>query len=1130
MTPNVLRLVSRGKDYPGALLPHLPKQWLRAPLRVEITCAADDDTQASLADVSQFSLIIREINADRQPLDTPESIIWFDTTAPVTANLGKTRGPHGVFEMSVADAANITEAKEYWIAVHADTGSGLILRAAGYLTFADDGMPTEPPEPTPPGTVYMTQGQADARYLRLTGGTVTGTVVFTGATPFTVVNDGFPTTFGFEGNIAPRTLLFPDDSGTLATQEWVQANGVGATNLAIGTPANVDTVTITSDTGTDAVIPAATTTAAGVMTASQVSTLASRAPTNSPSFTGTASFAGSVSFTGAAVFEPSGSLTFVDNTDTYTAAFAVGGLTASRTYTLPDGTGNFALTGITEGVPDKLGTSAKCGVASASKGAVVYITGATGSNPIFGLADADTEATSSKTYGFIDRACVLNDQAIIITNGILGGLSIALPNVLEGSSLWLSSTAGAFVFGSPPAKPAHSVYLGIATKVVNPGTPSAVIQTIEVKIQNGYEIGELHDVADNTATTIGFLVKNTGTSDGFWRTRTTSEARGDLGLGSIATQAADNVSITGGTISGLTSISAVTGTLTGSTASNGTTSGALVVTGGVGIGGALYAGADSFINDIRVGRGGGNIATNLAIGQNALSAASFSVNCIAIGSQAMQNATARATGLAISSAGSGGVIGPTTYNGVQLTYVSGATATTYPTANITVTSGAVTAITLVSGGTGFTGTGTVLTAASGSIGGVTGFQASVSALSSHEGNVAIGGLTGTSASVGNSCTFIGFQAGRNSTGNQNTYIGSTCGSGASSSGANVFIGALAGTALTSGGSNVIIGTSAVNTATGCTNSVIIGQTAQPGASGQTNQIVIGRASTGDGSDTTVIGNTSTVSTRVAGTSTSVFIVSGNELRIDNASSPTTTAAGFIGAIRRDVDYLYLCASISTTGATINNAGTAGTNGTYRNIQLARVSGGTATAYPVVDVVISGGVVTSVTVVGGTTFSSAGNPIVMAPVSSALVGNITNFQYTLSTLTTEWKRTKVRVDDIVPLTEGGTGASTAAGARANLGFEGSGSIVTDATTARTLAIADAAKYHRFTSSSAITITIPTNATAAIPIGSEYFIRRAGTGAISFSNAGVTVNNSDIANLATGKVCCLKKIATDEWDYI
>jgi hypothetical protein len=373
---------------------------------------------------------------------------------------------------------------------------------------------------------------------------VTGQVTFTASQFIQFESDGFYTTLTSVPGTDYNVLSFPDETGILATREWALANisggsGGGSTNLAIGTPPNANTVTITSDTGTDAVIPAATTSNAGVMTTNQVTALNGKVNKSGDTITGTIAFTGATPFT-------------VSN-DGFVTTFGFEGNLAPRTLLFPDESGTlatrawvtattspasgvFALTGITEGVPDKLGTSAKCGVASASKGAVVYITGATGSNPIFGLADADTEATSSKTYGLIDRACVLNDQVIIITNGILDGLSIALPNVLEGSSLWLSSTAGALVFGSPPDKPAHSVYLGIATKVVHPGTPSAVIQTIEVKIQNGYELGELHDVADNTAATVGFLVKNTGTSDGFWRTRTASQARDDLGLGSLATQ------------------------------------------------------------------------------------------------------------------------------------------------------------------------------------------------------------------------------------------------------------------------------------------------------------------------------------------------------------------------------------------------------------------------------------------------------------------------------------------------------------------------------------------------------------------------------------------------------------------
>jgi hypothetical protein len=70
-----------------------------------------------------------------------------------------------------------------------------------------------------------------------------------------------------------------------------------------------------------------------------------------------------------------------------------------------------------------------------------------------------------------------------------------------------------------------------------------------------------------------------------------------------------------------------------------------------------------------------------------------------------------------------------TYTGVQLTYVSGATATTYPTANIVVSGGAVTSVTLETAGTGFTNTGTVLSATAASIGGTgSGFSIPVTAL------------------------------------------------------------------------------------------------------------------------------------------------------------------------------------------------------------------------------------------------------------------------------------------------------------------------------------------------------------------------------------------------------------------
>jgi hypothetical protein len=102
------------------------------------------------------------------------------------------------------------------------------------------------------------------------------------------------------------------------------------------------------------------------------------------------------------------------------------------------------------------------------------------------LADADSEATSSKTMGLIQDDILNGDEGYVVTEGLLAGLNTN--SATAGQSVWLSSTAGQFVFGSPPAEPAHSVYLGVVTRV------QSVNGEIFIKVQNGYELDELHGV------------------------------------------------------------------------------------------------------------------------------------------------------------------------------------------------------------------------------------------------------------------------------------------------------------------------------------------------------------------------------------------------------------------------------------------------------------------------------------------------------------------------------------------------------------------------------------------------------------------------------------------------------------
>lgn len=127
------------------------------------------------------------------------------------------------------------------------------------------------------------------------------------------------------------------------------------------------------------------------------------------------------------------------------------------------------------------------------KGTVVYINGATGDNLLLTKADADLEATSSKTIGILNETLAVNGIGQVITEGIIVGVNTD-GAVAAGSSVWLSTVSGEYVFDSPPAKPAHAVYLGVVAR------KHAVVGEIAVKVQNGYESVELHDFSSTLPT------------------------------------------------------------------------------------------------------------------------------------------------------------------------------------------------------------------------------------------------------------------------------------------------------------------------------------------------------------------------------------------------------------------------------------------------------------------------------------------------------------------------------------------------------------------------------------------------------------------------------------------------------
>jgi hypothetical protein len=152
------------------------------------------------------------------------------------------------------------------------------------------------------------------------------------------------------------------------------------------------------------------------------------------------------------------------------------------------------------------------------KGSVVYINGATGQMPTVTLADADSEATSSKTIGLTLTALSNNTNGYIITSGLFHTLDTSA--YADGDSLWLSSTAGQMVANTPPAEPAHSVYIGRVAY------SHGVNGKIVVAIQNGYELNELHGVSVSSEVNNDVLRYNSTT--GLWENKQLTDKQDTL--------------------------------------------------------------------------------------------------------------------------------------------------------------------------------------------------------------------------------------------------------------------------------------------------------------------------------------------------------------------------------------------------------------------------------------------------------------------------------------------------------------------------------------------------------------------------------------------------------------------------
>jgi len=134
-------------------------------------------------------------------------------------------------------------------------------------------------------------------------------------------------------------------------------------------------------------------------------------------------------------------------------------------------------------------------------GQMVYVSGAVGGSGLLKVKKADNigDPTSSKTFGMVATSMntTSTQDGYVYIYGLLQGIDLNDTDVSEsvfsagdvGASLWLGAS-GKIRKTIPTGDTQHSVFIGYLDTYGGAGSNCSIY----VKIQNGYELGELHDV------------------------------------------------------------------------------------------------------------------------------------------------------------------------------------------------------------------------------------------------------------------------------------------------------------------------------------------------------------------------------------------------------------------------------------------------------------------------------------------------------------------------------------------------------------------------------------------------------------------------------------------------------------
>ncbi len=150
----------------------------------------------------------------------------------------------------------------------------------------------------------------------------------------------------------------------------------------------------------------------------------------------------------------------------------------------------------------------------------VRISGAQGNRLKVDLAQANNDANSADTIGIVTETINDNQEGFVTTSGLVRSInttgSLQGETWADGDMLFLSGATAGKITNIKPTAPIHTIIMGYVVRA------HATQGQIYVKVDNGYELDELHNVAITSPANNDLLQYDSATS--LWKNESLSSA------------------------------------------------------------------------------------------------------------------------------------------------------------------------------------------------------------------------------------------------------------------------------------------------------------------------------------------------------------------------------------------------------------------------------------------------------------------------------------------------------------------------------------------------------------------------------------------------------------------------------